>query len=74
MLMSSEGAVPYVAAVPDYEIVDETMFISSGDWRMCMALRTFEKGMAKAAAVIAKHRLRQAEVVPIRRGRGHAAT
>lgn len=66
---------PYLDVVPDYEIRDGNMFISAGEvgepdyFSLSMSLRTFEMGMAKAAAVIAKHRLKQAEVVPIGRGR-----
>lgn len=64
--MLESGACPFIGTVPNYTIVDGNMHISSGDWCLAMPLRVFEAGMAKASAVIAKHRLKQAEVIPIR--------
>lgn len=60
--MSGE-VVPCVTKVPDYEIRDGNMFISAGEWSMCMPLRTFELGMAKASVAIAKYRAERGEVV-----------
>jgi predicted SpoU family rRNA methylase len=61
---------PYLATVPDYEICDGNMRISSGDFQLVMPLRIFEQGMARSARVIAKYRAGTAKVVPIRRGKG----
>jgi hypothetical protein len=61
---------PYLATVPDYEICDGNMHISSGSFQLVMPLRIFEQGMAKAARVIATYRAGKADVLPMRRGKG----
>lgn len=66
----AEGALQFVGVVPDYAIRDGCMFISTADWSLVMPLRTFERGMAKAAKVIAGHYAKSAEVLPIKRRGG----
>lgn len=68
--MSENGTVPCVVGVPDYEIIDGIMHISQGSWRMCMSLRDFKLGMARAGKVIAAYEQKRADVLPFR---GHAA-
>lgn len=53
------AVVPFVDEVPRYTIVRGRMHISTSDWACCFDLETFELGMARAAAAIAKHRLAQ---------------
>lgn len=66
-----EGAMPFLSEVPEYEIVDGCMHVTAKGFCLVMPLRVFESGMARASAVIAKHRLKLAEVIPIRGERGH---
>lgn len=68
------GTVPFLEKVPNYEVREGNMHIWSDDWAVCMSLRTFRLGMARAAKAIATYEAKKADVVPIkRRGRGHAA-
>jgi len=73
MRTPNQSVVPFVDKVPDYEIRDGNMHITADEFCMCMSLRCFEQGMAKAARVIAVYRA-SGEIVPMRRKRGHAAT
>lgn len=69
-------AQTFIDKVPDYEIRDGIIHITAGDFAMCMSLRCFEQGMARAMRVIAEYRA-SGEVVPLKRPRrrpDHAAT
>ena len=58
---------PFVDGVPEYRIADGLMHITiGGDYAMCMPLRVFEQGMARAQGVIAEYYARKAIVLPLR--------
>lgn len=57
---------PFVDSVPDYEIREGNMHISTGDWSCCMSLRTFRLGMARAQRTLASYEA-QRGVVPMRK-------
>jgi hypothetical protein len=61
----SDDTVPCIGKVPDYEIRDGIMYITSGDWSCCMPLRVFKLGRAKSDRVIAEYEGRRAEVARI---------
>ena len=67
----SEDTVPCLSKVPDYEIRDGIMYITSGEWTCCMPLRIFKLGLARSQKVVAEYEARKAEVVIIG---GHAAS
>lgn len=60
----------YLCEVPTYEVRDGNMHVHVGEVRLCMALTTFRKSMARAQRVLDEHDARCADVVPIR---DHAA-
>lgn len=60
--------VPFVGRCPDYEIIEGNMHISMGSWGVCMPLRVFKQGMARAQRVIAEYEAKRAEVVPMPKG------
>jgi hypothetical protein len=62
----SGGAVPCISRVPNYEVREGIMYISADDWAICMPLRIFKLGCAKADRVIARYEATVAEVVPIK--------
>jgi hypothetical protein len=71
--MSGEANPPCIRGLINYEIRDEIMYFSAGDWHGCTPLRLFRQDMARAAKVIAEHDARKAEVVEFK-GRDHAAS
>jgi hypothetical protein len=49
----------FVNTVPDYEIRDGVMHVTSGDgWSCCFSLRTFKQGMARAQRAIDEYEAR----------------
>lgn len=64
--MDERGVCPFVVEVPAYRIEDGVIFITAGEFCMCMALRTFEAGHAISGKLIAEYRARRAEVVEFR--------
>jgi len=63
----------FVDKVPDYEIREGNMHITTGDWSCCMSLRTFRLAMARAQKAIAAYEAERA-IIPIKGKRGHAAS
>ena len=68
--MASTG-IPFIEKVPEYRVADGIVYVSvDGEIILCMALRTFRLGMARAERAIAEYEAKRAEVVPLKKKRG----
>ena len=63
----------FIRKPPDCEVAEENIYFTCGDQSLGMPLRTYLRARAKWDKTVAEYYAREAEVVPIRRGRGHAA-
>ena len=69
--MASGG--PLIDSVPDYDIKEGVVkILVSGEVFCYFPLPTFRRTIARCNRVLAEYDARQAEVVPIRRERGHS--
>jgi hypothetical protein len=64
--MADEGNPPCIRGLINYEIRDEIMYFSAGDWHGCTPLRLFRQDMSRAAKCIAEHDAERGEVIPLK--------